>query len=50
MTAHSTWDYPPNPSPWSPAERERFEQAAAEVLSVVAEELGPEFEVVYKAL
>jgi hypothetical protein len=32
------------------AARERFEQAAAEVLSVLREELGPEFEVVYKAI
>jgi hypothetical protein len=43
-------DYPPDPSPWSAAERERFEPAAREVLSVVRAELGPEFEVVYQAL
>ncbi len=44
------WDYPPDPSPWSAAERERFEQAADEILSVLRVELGPEFEVVYVSL
>lgn len=44
------WDYPPDPSPWTTAERERFEKAAGEALSVVRAELGPEFEVVYQAL
>jgi len=44
------WDYPPDPGPWSAAERERFERAAGEVLSVLRAELGPEFEVVYEAL
>jgi hypothetical protein len=44
------WDYPPNPSPRSAAEREQFERAAGEVLSVLRAELGPEFEVVYEAL
>ncbi len=44
------WDYPPDPGPWSPDEAERFEQAAAETLSVVRSELGPEFDVVYVPL
>jgi hypothetical protein len=44
------WDYPPDPSPWSVAERRRFEQAVGEVRSVLQVELGPEFEVVYQAL
>lgn len=44
------WDYPPDPSPWSAAERERFERAAAEVRLVLRAELGPEFEVHYEAL
>jgi hypothetical protein len=44
------WDYPPDPSPWSAAGRERFEQAAGEVLSALRAELGPEFEIVYEAL
>jgi hypothetical protein len=43
-------EYPPDPSPWSAEERERFESAAAELLAVVRSELGPEFEVVYVAL
>ncbi len=41
------WEYPPNPSPWSAEERERFEQVAAEVLATVRLELGPDFEVLY---
>ena len=44
------WEYPPDPSPWSPQERERFEWAAAETLAVVRLELGPEFEVAYVPL
>jgi hypothetical protein len=44
------WNYPPDPSPWSTAERERFEQAAGEILSTIRMELGSEFEVVYEAL
>jgi hypothetical protein len=44
------WDYPPDPSPWSSAERERFEQAAGDVRAVVRAELGPGFEVVYEPL
>src|ERR1700733_10811671 len=36
------WDYPPDPSPWSTAERERFEQAAGEILSTIQIELGSE--------
>jgi hypothetical protein len=44
------WDYPPDPGPWSPEEYNRFEGAAIEVLQAVREELGPEFEVVYRRL
>jgi hypothetical protein len=44
------WEYPPDPSPWSREERERFERAAAEMLTVLQIELGPRFEVVYVAL
>jgi len=44
------WEYPSDPSPWSPEEQERFERAAAEALAVVRSELGPEFEVVYVPL
>jgi hypothetical protein len=43
-------EYPPDPGPWRPDERERFERAAAELLAVVRAELGPEFEVVYAPL
>jgi hypothetical protein len=44
------WDYPPDPSPWSSAERKRFEQATSEMLAVIRAELGPQFEVFYEAL
>lgn len=44
------WEYPPDPSPWSAEERERFEQAAADALAIVRSELGPEFEVLYVPL
>jgi hypothetical protein len=44
------WEYPPDPSPWSPEERMRFEVAAADLLAAVRAELGPEFEVVYVQL
>ena len=44
------WNYPPDPSPWTAAERERFDQAATEVLGVVRAELGPSFEVVLELL
>lgn len=44
------WDYPPDPGPWSPEEYIRFEKAATEVLAVVQEELGSEFEVIYEQL
>ena len=44
------WNHPPDPSPWTPAERERFDRAAADVLVTVESELGPHFEVVYDSL
>jgi hypothetical protein len=44
------WDYPPDPSPWSAAERERFERAADVLLSIIRSELGSEFQVVYQEL
>jgi hypothetical protein len=40
------WDYPPDPSPWDDAERERFNREAQRLLAVVREELGSDFEVV----
>src|SRR3954451_2490750 len=39
------WVYPPDPSPWPPAERERFANAAAKLLADVRAELGAELEV-----
>lgn len=44
------WDNPQGPGPWSAAERERFERAAAELLRVVRAELGLDFEVIYVSL
>jgi hypothetical protein len=44
------WEYPPDPGPWTADEFDRFERAASEILQVVREELGAEFEVVYKRL
>jgi hypothetical protein len=40
------WNYPPDPSPWDHAERERFNNEAQKLLAVVREELGSDFEVV----
>ncbi|HZX30097.1 MAG TPA: hypothetical protein VFF03_01980 [Rhodocyclaceae bacterium] len=39
------WSYPPNPSPWSSAERSRFREASQELLSLLRQHLGPEFEI-----
>jgi len=44
------WDYPPDPSPWSQEERERFELAAHDIHEAIVSELGPDFEVVYVPL
>jgi hypothetical protein len=40
------WSYPPDPSPWDQAERQRFKAEAQRVLSLLRQELGPEFEIV----
>lgn len=40
------WDYPPLPSPWSREERERFNAEAQGLLTLLREQLGPEFEVI----
>ena len=54
MTAwHDTsldWDHPPNPSPWSEEERARFDQAAAQMLQTVRNELGDGFEIRYEPM
>ncbi len=39
------WNYPPAPSPWSDMERERFQVAAASLLSSLQECLGAGFEI-----
>jgi hypothetical protein len=44
------WEYPPDPGPWTKEEDEIFEEKARELLSALREELGPEYEVVYKKL
>jgi hypothetical protein len=44
------WECPTDPGPWSQEEDESFEVKAQELLSIIREELGPEYEVVYKKL
>lgn len=40
------WEYPPNPSPWSGAQRESFRAASKQFYTRLASELGTHFEVV----
>jgi hypothetical protein len=40
------WNYPPDPSPWDAAERERFNNEAQPMLAQLRKQLGPEFEIV----
>ena len=52
-TLHDTalnWEYPPDPGPWTNEEDAHFDAKANELLSVIREELGPEYEVVYEKL
>lgn len=44
------WDDPAGPSPWPADEEARFGLAAAEVLERIRAELGPDFQVDYRAL
>lgn len=44
------WRYPPDPSPWSEEEFNRFDVAANAIKSKLELELGPEFEVAYERL
>jgi len=44
------WNYPPDPSPWSKEERERFDAAALKLLDSIRKELGTQYEVVYEPL
>ena len=39
------WTYPPDPSPWEAAERDRFNVAAQRFLGLLRLQLGPDFEV-----
>lgn len=40
------WSYPPDPSPWNAAERERFNKAVQQFLETLRDQLGPDFEVI----
>jgi hypothetical protein len=44
------WSYPPDPSPWTEAESERFEAAVLPLLDELRRELGAGFEVMYEKL
>ena len=44
------WDSPPDSGPWTAADSERFDLAAAQVLAAVRADLGPDFEVVHATL
>lgn len=44
------WADPAGPSPWSAAEFAEFEVAARAILDAVQQELGRDFEVVYRPL
>jgi hypothetical protein len=39
------WAYPPDPSPWDATERARFNLSAQRFLSILQDQLGPDFEV-----
>ena len=39
------WNYPPDPSPWDEAERQRFNAEARKLLAMLREQLGPDFEI-----
>jgi hypothetical protein len=42
------WDYPPNPSPWSEEEMQRFMVSANRLYKLLSEELSSDFEIVYE--
>jgi hypothetical protein len=44
--ASLNWDYPPDPGPWRQPECDRFNAAAAKLLTDIRVELGPTFEVI----
>src|SRR4051812_34933325 len=39
-------DYPPDPSPWRQEDCDRFNRATAELLALIRDQLGSEFEIV----
>ncbi len=39
------WSYPSNPSPWAESEKTRFHVASQNLLSMLRQELGSEFEI-----
>ena len=41
-------EYPPDPGPWSPDESASFDSAAEEILGIIQQELGPDFQIVYE--
>jgi len=44
------WEYPPDPSPWTQAEFEEFEEAALFMREKLKAELGASFEVLYEPI
>ena len=44
------WEYPPDPGPWRQEECARFNRAAKELLIIVRQELGKNFEIVDKLI
>jgi hypothetical protein len=40
------WDYPPDPGPWDPPRESQFQEHATQVLALLRETLGAEYEVV----
>jgi len=43
-------EYPPDPGPWTADQHVQFDLDARELLGIIQQELGPEFEVVYEPL
>jgi hypothetical protein len=44
------WEYPPDPSPWSPTQFEAFDIEALDILNIVKNELGSVFDIEYSVL
>lgn len=43
------WEYPPDPSPWSTKEKDRFLKESVQAFQKLREELGSDYHVVYDA-